>query len=77
MNNELQGIKDLQSQLLGRIEIAEKKINDLRKESATYQARKDTLEEWLGELRDNLKQGNTIDNDALVSEINELLNWPL
>ena len=52
-------------------------IEKYMKESATYQARKDTLEEWLGELRDNLKQGNTIDNDALVSEINELLNWPL
>ena len=47
------------------------------KESATYQARKDTLEEWLTELRESLRQGNTVDNDTLANEINELLNWEL
>lgn len=47
------------------------------KESATFQSRKDILEEWLGELRDHLKNGSTIDNDAMVNEINELLNWEL
>jgi hypothetical protein len=72
----LESIKDLQGQFISRLEKAETDIDDLRKESATFQARKDTLEEWLTELRDNLKQGNTIDNDQMVSEINDLLNWP-
>lgn len=71
MNNELKGIKDLQTQLLARLEKAEKEIDGLRKESATFQARKDTLEEWLCELRDSLKQGNTIDNDAMANEVCE------
>lgn len=52
------------------------KIDKLQKESASLQSRKDILEEWLRELVDNLKQGNTIDNDSLANEINELLDYP-
>jgi hypothetical protein len=55
------------------------------KESATFQARKDTLEEWLTEYRDELKMNlhDTYDEFVIsrrrqvIAEINELLNWEL
>ena len=54
------------------------RVDELEKESATFQARKDTLEEWLTEFRDELKATNVYHkNQALIVEINELLNWPL
>lgn len=60
-----------------RIDYLKSQLSDLvfikSEDVRTYQ-RKDELEEWLTELRDNLKNGNTIDNDTLSNEINELLN---
>jgi hypothetical protein len=52
-------------------------IDKWMKESATFQARKDTLEEWLTEYRDELKKTNVYHkNQGLINEINDLLNWP-
>lgn len=60
-----------------RVDYLKSQLSDLvfikSEDVRTYQ-RKDELEEWLTELRDNLKNGNTIDNDTLSNEINELLN---
>jgi erythromycin esterase-like protein len=76
--DDIKKIKILQAELLRRLEKAETDIDDLRKESATFQARKDILEEWLTEYRDELKKTNVFrKNQALIKEINELLNWPL
>jgi hypothetical protein len=47
------------------------------KNQPTYQARNHTLEEWLTEYRDELKKTNVFHkNEALIKEINDLLNWP-
>lgn len=55
---------------------AEAERDKYMKESATYQARKDTLEEWLTEYRDELKRTNVYHkNQALINKINDLLNW--
>jgi hypothetical protein len=49
----------------------------IRKESATYKSRKDTLEEWLTEYRNDLKKTNVFHkNEAIINEINELLFEP-
>lgn len=60
-------------------------IEKYMKESATFQARKDTLEEWLTEYRDELIDNLNDTHDEfvksrrrqLIGEINELLNWEL
>lgn len=56
------------------LESAESRVKLCQSQYNPLVERKDHLEEWLIELRDNLKNGNTIDNYTLSNEINELLN---
>lgn len=80
--DDLKKENDVLSRALGiayhEHEVYKAEIDKHMKESATFQARKDTLEEWLTEYRDELTQTNAFHRkDALIKEINELLNWGL
>lgn len=73
---EIEGLQALRYDDEMQIKHITGEVDRLRKESAIHQARKDTLEEWLSELRDSFTQGKTVSANQLVIEINELLNWP-
>jgi len=85
MSNETQDLKLIQNLTAKRVNVLEEEVNNLRKESATFQARKDALEEWLIEYRDELRENLNDTHDEfvksrrrqLIGEINELLNWEL